>query len=376
MFYSAKPLKINNMTSVVDTSQVFTGQYWDEFGITPYLLPDRAKVLMLGLAWGGGVRPLLSSSKQIFLHTVDLNSHTNQVTQDNFLSYFPKLHLKIETADAQKYLRTSKEKWDAIWVDIYADDGYAPLMTEKKFIHEIKSSMNPIGIALFNLFGIPNQFGPLVQNGPQSYIFSLIHSCFSHTRILPYRRNLTVIASNSPIQIYPTEPHPELSAIDKTAFKNFKNRVLNLLPNETSTFEKPPADQMQFSAIDQKMRAHWQTVIGNLSLLGVQISHPMQLLDLIQDCDACNEWLKKIGSEEAWIEFLPILCAGETHLRDLNVDWIFSWTVENCDFLAKRLPRIYRQIWLPQLWSMVLHPSKRFRKYYFELLPLMIETGD
>ncbi len=377
MFYSATPLKIKEKTSVVDDSQVFTGQYWDEFGVTGHLVPHQARVLMLGLAYGGGIRPILASNKKVELHVVDLDSRTNERCKDQFANHFPEIEFTVHTSDAESYLQNSSETWNAIWIDLYAFDGYIDLLSKREFLNQIKSALKPGGVALFNLFGIPNQFDPLSQPGPQSFIYSAIRKEFAEVRTLPYRRNLTVVASETSIRTYPTESHPDLSGLDKTTFNLLKRRLVWLDNAEPQAKANSlTAEEGKFEHIDQMMRSNWKVVLERLSRLGVKMDRPVQLLDLIQDRRACEEWLRQVESEESWIEFLPILCAGESDLRTLKVDWIFEWTALNQRMLESRFPRVYNQIWLPQLWSMVLHPSKKFRKHYFGMLPLLSDQRD
>lgn len=374
MFYSQSPLRIKEQTSVIDERQVFTGQYWDEFGVTAHLIPDEARVLMAGLAFGGGIRPILASGKKIELHAVDLDPRTNASCRDQFSAHFPSIKFSIHTADARSYLENESNAWDAIWIDLYAYDGYLELLLDPSFFRQVKGALKPGGVALFNLFGIPNQFQPLRQFGPQASAYSFICQEFRETRLMPYRRNMTVMASQGPLKIYPTDSHPALSQLDRATLKLFERR-LNWMGKVqiSSNLSHLPSSETKFEAIDRRMRAGWVEILQNLGRLDVQLEQPSQLLNLIQDEKACDQWLRRVEQEEPWLEFLPILCAGESDLRELNVHWIFDWTVCNQDLLKSRWPRIYNQIWLPQLWSLILHPSRKFRRHYFRFLPLLNE---
>lgn len=371
MFYSSTPNIINDNSSYLHSRHVFSGQYWDEFGMTAYLVPDNAKVLMLGLSLGGGVRPLLASSKNIELTCVDLDQQSMERCRSYYRKHFSGLRFATVIASAEDYLSQCKEKYDCIWLDIYENESYSPLLLGDTLYSRIRQSLTTSGVLLINAYGIPNQFAPLRRGGIQSLVASAVAKSFPFLSAIPYRRNVTFIAAGEPPEIYPCTAHAELAPLDQVAFQSLELKLRDLKPIQATLPVK--AVTGEFSAIDQEMRGLWKEILSELANRNVHLSHAGELLDLIQSDARAIEILDSalIDKHTTLLSSFVILCAGESHLRPLHVDWIFDWSLCNAERLATDVPALYRDIWLPQLTSMILQTSGRYKKHYFKVLSLL-----
>jgi hypothetical protein len=372
MFYSSIAKVIDTHSTYLDTKRVFTGHYWDEFALTGALAPDGAKVLMLGLSLGGGIRPILASNRSFELTAVDRDADTVARCDRFYNQHFPDLKFKAIAADALEFVQTTRETFDVIWLDIYLESGYSPLYFEPKFFEQILRCLSSSGVLLVNSFGIPNQFCPLDRPGVQTDLCAGLQSTFDFVGAIPYRRNITFVAGRSKPKIRNIEISENLLSFDKAGLLvgNLKVRDLSDLPR---TKFNSDISLRSFHVIDIRMHDLWREVITALKRYDVYLGQPRELLQFVQDVEAAPYVLDRALEEgsELLLSTFPILAAGESHLHPLKLDWLFQWAAENSKRLQSEYGVLYRQLWLPQLLSMVLQSSGRYKHHYFQVSQLM-----
>lgn len=359
MFYSQAAKLINTEFSYLAPEQVFAGQYWDEFGITPHLVPDRGEVLMLGLAAGGGIRPILTSHKSISVTAIDICDSAVTSCLKFYAEIFPDIKFDAFACDALDFLENTKKSFDAIWVDLYSEDSYSPLNFNERFHELIRNRLTPDGVVLINAYGLPFQFSPLKSPGPQARLTHTLQQHFHFVSALPFRRNLTLIASRTPLSLYPYEPHPGLNELDRLTHDLIASRLRSL-----SIIEPIEEDHRHslgtLSNVNSRLPSLWQDLVLDMKAIGIEIGSPVELLALIQDRRRIEDALETLINCNLPLQtVVPILCAGESNLQELNVDWIFAWYARNHSRLSKQV----NAIWIAQLWSMILQPSRRFQQY-------------
>lgn len=371
MFYCKNLKVIDNNSSYLDPQRVFSGNYWDEFGLSPYLVPENGKILMLGSALGGGIRPALSSSKTIHLTCVDLDSKTVERCRQIYRQSFPGLKFRMEVADAKEYVTSTTEKFDLIWLDIYEIDSYCQLYFDSDFIKKIQSCLSNRGVLAVNAYGIPNQFKPLEVQSAQRAMAGVLQSCFPFVAGIPFRRNITFLCSEMKPQIHPADFHSSLSNLDKKTFviqgqrlKHLKSLPAVGLVHSNLIFES------KFSQIDSHMRQGWIKVLKTLENYQIKLNHPYDLLSFIQNKILCSAFLDEALTKKESVTFIPILAAGESQTQNIDVAWLFDWFLENHEKVLSHNSVEYYQIWLPQLWFLVLHPSAKYRPYCFRVFSL------
>ena len=92
----------------------------------------------------------------------------------------------------------------------------------------------------------------------------------------------------------------------------------------------------------------------------------------IQIISILNQALLK--KDDFLLKAIAILCAGESFVHSLNVDWFFNWTLQNASELKNVLSHDYLQVWLTQAWALILNPSKKYRNYSFQISALIDEV--
>ena len=373
MFYSRKSQVIDHHLTYLHSQKVFTGQYWDEFALTCSLIPDHAKVLMLGLALGGGIRPLFSSTKKIELTCVDYDKESVQKCRDLYQKCFPDIQFKTITADAKEFLKNDDQKYDAIWFDIYADAAYSTLAFDPEFMNLIQRRLTVKGALLVNAYGLPNHFSPLTANNIQQNCASFLKSQFGFAAAIPFRRNMTLVVSSASPTQYPVKANESLNAMDQFTFDFIQKKVSQQIQlDELAGANKIDPHQMQFAAIDTHMRQCWSNLRERLNSSGFDLKENREFISLIQNPERCEKViLHLISKNDLTVCFLPILASGESHLQELNIDWLFDWTEKNRNYLSESLKTHFQLIWLTQLWALVIHPHGRYKKFYFRFLTLM-----
>lgn len=377
MFYNENSEIIDNPSTYLNPRQVFTGNYWDEFGFTSFLVPNNAKVLMLGLASGGGLRPLFSATKNIQLKCVDIDTKSIENCRQIFDQNFAKIKFEIITAEAKKFLQDSHDLYDLIWLDLYHTDSYSELYFDHDFLALLKLHLGAKGVLAANAYGLPTQFKPLSTASAQRECARRLQQHFSFVGTIPNRRNQTLLASTTKPALLEAQPNPALSSLDKLSFYVQGARLQHL--QEIPKLSEIPIDltvATKFHELDRHMRSGWQDVLQTIRFYDVSLNSPMELLDLVQNQKQCEAFLVKslLSQNYAVIEFLPILCAGESYVHDLDVSWIFPWVLKNHHKISQNQRRHFLQIWLTQLWFLILHPSKKYRPYCFQIFALFKET--
>jgi spermidine synthase len=376
MFYSQHIKIIDNPSSYLDSKQVFTGNYWDEFGLTSFLIPDNARVLMLGLGTGGGIRPLMSSTKNIDLTCVDLDGKSTEICRDLFTRNFPNLKFEIVVDDAKTFLEQSSASYDFIWLDIYRSDSYSELYFEQDFHDLVKLRLTAEGVLAVNAYGIPTQFKPFSVNSVQRETARVLQNTFSFVGAIPNRRNQTIIASAGSPKVLPSYPHPELSALDKRSFLVQGVRVQYI--DQLATLDKNEVNlkvQAQFVELDRHMKSGWLELIERLKSRNLSVSAAIDLLALVQDAERAKSVLDDglMNSYFEDLDFIPIVCSGESFLRDLDVEWVFRWMLNNYKNIPAEHRRRFVQVWLTQAWSLILNPSRKYRPQCFQIFNLFEE---
>lgn len=110
---------------------------------------DREKVLLLGLGGGDVVKLITNYQTNVTMTVVELENEVVQVAKDYF-GITPSENLQIITEDAKAYLERNKQNYDLIIVDLYDGDGIPKFVTTKKFLIDVKRTLEPCGQAIFN----------------------------------------------------------------------------------------------------------------------------------------------------------------------------------------------------------------------------------
>lgn len=372
MYYSNNELNINNKMTSLDGSQIFNGTYWDEFGLAHAFLQENSRVLVLGLAQGACIRPLLSTGKIKELTCIEIDDDAAKNCSAVYSKHFPDLEFDITRNDASDFLKQTEKKFDLIWVDLYLDNGYTDLYFNSEFWKDIKKTIAKNGIILINSFGLPMHLDPFRGNNGQSKFLKLMSQLFPKLKYIPYRRNMTLIIEEGSTNLNTEVPSIKLfdQMIIKSHILKYKNSMT--LPEISS---KQNCDANTFAIIDIEMRQKWMEIVSlinnysdkyNLNIS--RINTPIEIRDLVHNDKLCMELLDKLlETRNEKIIWLPVFIGGEINCSKLNASWFMTWFIQNRNLLKNMMSSEYYSYFLPQVTAMVVNPNKNYRKYIFQL---------
>lgn len=137
--------------SVYTPGRYVNGDYWDGFLVLPTVVAGRppASVAVLGNAAGTTARSYGRFFPQTRVVGVELDGELTDVGRRLFELGGPKL--KLVTADARPFLRATRERFDAIFLDAYRQP-YVPFyLATREFFELVRRRLTPGGVVVVNV---------------------------------------------------------------------------------------------------------------------------------------------------------------------------------------------------------------------------------
>jgi spermidine synthase len=149
------------VNSVWYPNSVLTGGEWDMFLVVPPLIPHPVRrVLVLGNAGGSTARGLAALYPGVEIDGVELDPTVTDVAR-RFLGLDAIPRLRVITADARAYLRSTSKRYDVIAIDTYRQP-YIPFqVTTREFFQLVRSHLTPGGAVALNVARFPGDRGLL-----------------------------------------------------------------------------------------------------------------------------------------------------------------------------------------------------------------------
>lgn len=195
--YSKNSLLLQTIESLITHDRIFVGNQTDDFSIAG-VLKGSNRVLLLGLGYGGAIRPILAGNNNIQITAVDMNPKSLNACSLILEEFFPNItkQLNYVLDDADNFLRNyTGLSFDTVCIDLYTDTGYPSIVFNGEFWSNIKKILSENGTVLFNSWGLPQQLEPLKINTAQTAIANIMINNFPYLSYLPHRRNITFIAN-------------------------------------------------------------------------------------------------------------------------------------------------------------------------------------
>lgn len=181
----ARYLHINEgiaVHSVWRSATVLTGGEWDMFLAVPELLGHPvSRIAILGNAGGTTARALRRYYPQATIDAVELDPAVTRVARRWFgLEEGPRL--RVHTADARPFLRSTEERFDLILIDAYHQP-YVPFyLATREFFRLTRERLQPGGIVALNVAMVPGDealvhgvAGTLRAEYPQVEVWPALH---------------------------------------------------------------------------------------------------------------------------------------------------------------------------------------------------------
>jgi hypothetical protein len=329
VFYNSSAARIVSDASHIEFDRIFCGQYWDDFAIASLLGAQEKQsisVLMLGLALGGGIRPILANGRVSRIVAIDVDGDAAGECIRLYKGNFPLIKFEVIVSDALTYLQGALEKFDVIFVDLYTNESYAESMFDRELYSNLRACLNDGGHVAFNAFGLPSHLGPFSGATPQAYLAALLNESWDSIFLVPHRRNSTLIVGADIVGLPTPEPSADLTTGDRVALRLLRFRLQFA---QRVQVEKPDWDNSQalFYSIDAEMRRRWVPLMPELSsIFNRNIQRTSDLATLLSDVPLCRSVQDQLWADNhPLVTMLPILIAGEMNRAPIDARWLPQW---------------------------------------------------
>jgi hypothetical protein len=323
---------------------------------------------MLGLADGGGIRPILASNPGSKLTCVDDDPQALSRCLAIYGEHFPSIGFATFCDDAQTFLDKSRSQYSVIVVDLYTPEAASPLIFSERFHQSLKVLLEPGGVVVANCYGVPMHLAPFVGHSPQATFADAARRHWSYVAFIPHRRNALFVLGDDGVTIRADVSSANLRLGDCLFLRVMKARIraMQKVPNSAGNFKQT---HWTFPEIDQEMRRRWISILPRFSnyLNGLPaMRQPQDLREVLKRPDSCRSTLDRLyeaGDELCLL--LPILVAGEINVGNFDANWLPEWVISkmlDSEFVPEDNFLCYI---LPQALAVVLHGSKKFQANIF-----------
>ena len=152
-FDGTRKLELNEgqaVHSVRRPDSYLTDNIWDEYMIVPFAAQDRppGRVAILGNAAGTTARAYGHYFPQTAVDGVEIDGELTEIGRRFFDMEGP--HLTTHTADARPFLRRTKQRYDAIFVDAYRQPYIPFYLATREFFELARDRLRPGGVVVVN----------------------------------------------------------------------------------------------------------------------------------------------------------------------------------------------------------------------------------
>lgn len=365
--YSDNHFFMDSIQSLISGDRIFTGNQPDEFGISGIVNPGD-KVLLLGLGFGASLRPLIAGVKDIKLTAIDNDPSSIAVCSSLINNLFPAVknsNINYILGDAFEFTRYAPELFDVICIDIYTAIECPQQKLESIFWEELSESLTQDGVIVVNTWGLPMHLRPLDSNTHQSKIIELIEGVFRFVTYLPSRRNITILASNTPQSIKQSEVNYEMNEVDQMYFNLFPRR-LNTLHNKIPHNSEKSKQEILYlhKEVDKEMSIRNQDFIKDIKNYGFTNITSQNISSYIYNAEKAKnitDILLQEGSYRA--SFIPNFVSAYAFNGSSGLEWYAEWIINDAAKLIERDEYWFINFGLWQLVTMLANPYAKLDDY-------------
>ena len=175
---------------------VLTGDYWDGFLVLPFAAgadgPPR-QIAILGNAGGTTARAYAHYFPGTRIDAVDIDGELFDIGRKYF-GLRPRPELRTIARDARPFLRSTPERYDAIFLDTYRQPYIPFYLTTREFFDLVRERLRPGGTIIINV-GHPDDSDAL-----EKVLTATLRTAFPHVARDPIEpTNSLVIGSTRPL---------------------------------------------------------------------------------------------------------------------------------------------------------------------------------
>ncbi|MFF2779592.1 spermidine synthase [Streptomyces sp. NPDC058052] len=374
--YGASPLLLSTSATLLAGDRVFVGNQPDDFAAGPLAGPAD-EVCVLGLGYGGSLRPVLAASPASRVTAVDLDPGMVTVTRALFHQHFPHVEFRTEVADAAAFLDGGR-RYDLVLIDVYAGESYPSFVLDPAFWRRVRAATAGSTV-LLNAWGLPGHLDPFAAPSPQHTLATILAPLWPDARYLPCRRNMTVVLRDAwpdPETGFPPSPtdlDERLTPTDAAVLRLQRLRLERAesfrLPDKgpTDVAGTPDADPAgsahppttpeqldaemarRWPAMLDAVRAHADAAGADASVVGTRAFYERPDIAVPATLE-----LARRGHPAAAL--LPNIAASLTFAGDTSLGWYGEWMADEAEKLAEEVPDWLVRTALPQALAMAANP--------------------
>jgi len=122
------------------------------FVVPAFLDQKPGRILILGLGGGTIPRVMAKYYPDIPIDVVEIDPDVITIAR-RFFFFEPKKMMKVISMDGRRFLRSSQDRYDIIFLDAYDDMSIPFHLTTKEFFEIVKQRLTPAGVVAANVWG-------------------------------------------------------------------------------------------------------------------------------------------------------------------------------------------------------------------------------
>jgi spermidine synthase len=195
---SERRLELNEgqaVHSVWRPGTVLTGNYWDAFLVDPLAALGRPPTRLAILGNGGGTtaRAYQHYFPSSVVDAVEIDGELLDIGR-RYFGLRPGPRLRLHTQDARPFLRSAKDRYDAIFVDAYRQPYIPFYLTTQQFFRLVRDRLTPGGVVAINI-GHPESSQSL-----EKVLTATLRTSFANVVRDPVANvNTVLLGSNGPL---------------------------------------------------------------------------------------------------------------------------------------------------------------------------------
>jgi spermidine synthase len=203
--------------SIYRPGAFLTDDYWDDFLVLPLTTRPRApqRVAILGNAAGTTARAYGHFYPRTAVDAVELDGRLTEIGRRLFGLRGPRL--RLITADARPYLRSTRYRYDAIFVDAYRQPYIPFYLATREFFQLARSRLTPGGVVVVNVGHVEG------STKLERVLSATMRAAFPHVWRDPAKpTNTQLVASVAPLRparVPPAAPPPLRALADQVSLR-------------------------------------------------------------------------------------------------------------------------------------------------------------
>lgn len=141
----------SSVASRVNEISGWTGGYYDDFSLGPWLVPGR-RALSLGMGAGASIIAARASAPELGFDAVEIDPMVVEAAHRFFGLKRDDPDTRIHVADARPWLLRSRARYDLVHVDLYQGGPYIPFyLVTTEFFELVRGRMSDDGLLMMNV---------------------------------------------------------------------------------------------------------------------------------------------------------------------------------------------------------------------------------